>query len=415
MSPNMPPPAPMKLPYKGQPLPIDVNLLVLGNTMQPGYIPNPERERGHKLSHLTQLKPLKADLDRDMLHDKHILQSLSRPTNVDDSYYDRFERLERDCIENDTAGKEKTGRVRSAGNHRSTRSNSGISRDRKRPKSSSVTPQNRKSENFFETAMSFDDETKVNTKTNSESKTNLKTLRKSSANRSSRKERPKSASSTIGRRLRSGKKSRERSLSRKRSEASRSRSLGSASFCSSRSGKSEKRVAKKPPRARSSRSRTRRPSPRPGENNEPLHVVTNPEKKYIAARSVSSTGTRQRQTLASNRKARFGLRSAPVRRERMIEMTSVKAPLHPAYSRPDRQPSATKRPDDPISAVKETNQTLNSLSEVHTLDHALFREPRRYMSTVPKLKMVVAPTPTPLATLIRQSSTKLLMGNTKVS
>ena len=235
-SPNKPPPLPPRPHPKGTPIPVNVNFLITGNA----YTGSLE-----DITSITRSKLRR----HSAAADKNMIKSLQRSPSVDNSFYDRFERLDRDWIEGDKAYKEKGGRVKN---------------DKKEvtrilpipPKSKTTSTKQYKitapiPERFLDVATNYDENFLGNIDKP------LRKKRTKSANLQNQEGKQRKRPST------SNHKSRERSISRKRSERSESKSqasVGSASRCSSRSGNNNNN--KRRSRGRKSRSRTRREGPR---------------------------------------------------------------------------------------------------------------------------------------------------------
>lgn len=416
-SPNKPPPAPAKMLPKGQPVPLNVNFFVQGSTIQRNENARTDsKENRTGNAKVTKSRPHSAHVD------KHVLQSMSRSPSVDNSFYDRFERLDRDTVIGDTAFKEKGGRVKSAGSEGNVRKRSSSSRPRRRSKSASSfgrkhtrdstcsakkPTQNDKS--FFEMAMSFDDETKQNTLTNAVRQISPRTLGIEAKHEHASRRRP-----------RSGRKARERSLSSKRSEGSDSQSshsVGNTSLCSSSGSKNERHFRKN--RSRKSRSRTRRTTPR-SSNNGRSSKKSSPERDTRPVRPDS--GASQRKRVATNDNIRHKLvikNLKTVTASSSFEIPECKGDFAyhytPTGNRPERKSSASKKDSHSVSAiaaVKKANNMHETLKEMKEIDRFMFHgETRPISSKLPKLKMIVAPTAMPLASLVRSTSAKMLMAN----
>lgn len=397
-SPNKPPPAPAKMVLKGQPVPININLMVQGSTVQRVQSANAAGKKENSkwtnvgIAQVTKCRPHSAHVDQ------HVLKSMSRSPNVDSSFYNKFERLDRDTIVGDTAYKEKGVRQKSAGHIRHLPHRPTSSKPRTRSKSATCTSRKQKpqSESFLETAMSFDDETTQNTLSNAVRQISPRTLG------------IKIKGGHIG--GNSQRKSRERSVSSKCSDGSDSqsgRSSGSGSWCSSR-GRRPARVQRKQV-VRKSRSRTRRATPKCLDYGC-SSKKSSPDRKTSYARSVSSAS---RTSIGSDTVLhRFVIRNMKptlAYSEPHEYIADFAYHYTPTVHRPEG--SATKRNVTGTAAIDAVRKA-NGVREPEDIDRIMFHEERRPISSkLPKLKMMVAPTAMPLASLVRTTSAKMLMTN----
>ena len=231
-SPNKPPPLPPRSHPKGTPIPVNANFLITGRAFTGSF---DDISNIHRRPHTAAV-------------DKNIIKTLKRSPSVDNSFYDRFERLDRDWIEGDKAFKEKGGRVKNDKKDAAPRLLPVP------PKPKTMSAKQHKTippipERFLDIAINYDEHFADN------SSKPLKKKRVKSANKQEGRNKNRKRPPT------NNHESRERSISRKRSERSESKSLasvGSASRCSSRSGNNKPRRQ----RGRKSRSRTRRDTPR---------------------------------------------------------------------------------------------------------------------------------------------------------
>lgn len=425
-SPNKPPPTPAKIVPKGQPVPVNINLLVQGNNVgsksqriQSAHYGVERRSRSVGVLP-ESIRPHTAHVD------KHVLKSLQMPQSVDHSFYDRFERLDRDTVVGDMAIKEKgvtTTRARSAGRQRTQqhrvpsaktkkRSQSATCNSRKPMKNEQINVNRNPSDSFFNLAMSFDDETTQNTLSNAKRQISPRTLGIET----------KTIENVSRRRPRSAKKSRERSLSSKRSETSDTRSVGSAGSRNNKSIRKEK--VDKPEgkvRHRKSRSRTRRILPKcPDDKNS--SKKSSPEVKPRSGRSVTRSGRRSSSTsdivssLSINHMDTLSTRPFSAKQEQggayAYEYLKVGR-----NANLEKRTCSAKRNGTGISAieaVKKANEVKDTLNQMKEIDRLMFTEEPRHMhvsSKLPKLKMIVAPTAMPLASYIRNTSAKMLMSN----
>ena len=426
-SPNKPPPAPERMLPKGQPVPLDINFLVRGSTIQrtqDDQSISEKRMSSAGVTRQTNSRPHSAHVD------KHVLESMSRSPSVDSSFYNKFERLDRDTIIGDTAYKEKGGRVKSAGSIRHVTQRPSFSKPRKRSKSASSTSRkcsqiddtkakkqtpSRSTGSFFEMAISFDDETQQNTLSNAVRQISPRTL-------GIEKKTPQ----PVRRRPRSGRKPRERSLSSKRSDGSDSQSSHSVATrgrCSSAGSRQERHNKKD--RSRKSRSRTRRSTPRISDHGN-NSKKSSPERKTNTSRSISSARHNQRKKVTSSNNAKHTLlvrklsdMPTPSCFE-TFETTERKgdfayhytpSPIRKSQDEKSRTFKQKEKGASAIDAVKKANNAKETLKEMKEIDQIMFPEERRYNSKLPKLKMIVAPTALPLASLVRNTSAKMLMTN----
>lgn len=437
-SPNNPPRAPTKMaPQRGQPEPINANFLLLGNHIDGVHGLHGHHSRAVPTASEGKKRPYTAHVD------KHVLDSLKRSPSVDNSFYDRFERLDRDSVIGDTAYKEKHVRgVKqskqrpASGRPASGRPTSGLCRSksrsfkhRTRSQSANVsTVSSRKSlrstGDFFKTAMSFDDETKQNTLNNAVRQISPRTVL--GANKATTDNRQ----STDGRRRpRSSRKSRERSPSCKRVERKgsvSSQSVGSTSVCSSRVSGADRKHRKL--RLRRSRSKTRRPTPRPCVSNKENNEQTGSSER--AARSESRASRRKMTNIADEVRQRLVSQtinalspdehlSVPLKVTHDTQTGSFAYSYSHPTLRQERKHSAPVRRNhnttglSAIDAVQRANETKvqENLRRMRELDKEMYPDDpgSRKVASIPRLRMVVAPTPTPLATLVRASSAKMLM------
>jgi hypothetical protein len=88
------------------------------------------------------------------------------------------------------------------------------------------------------------------------------------------------------------------------------------------------------------------------------------------------------------------------------------SPLRRSQDEKCRTSKRKEKGHSAIEAVKKANNAKETLKEMKEIDRIMFPEERRYSSSkLPKLKMMVAPTAMPLATLVRDTSAKMLMAN----
>lgn len=449
-SPNTPPRAPAKMAPKEQTL-LTMDLVIHGNQIENNgkFMTNVSNEldkhvKNGGLNTSVRPRPHTAHVD------KHVLKSLSRTPSVDSSFYDKFERLDRDSVIDDIAYKEKGGlnrqknqrgqsksrptsaRVRhtktSTKSKRRSKSANPTTRhhecsipnvgkatcshkpSKERPKSAGTAPRPSATSTgiFFETLMSFDDETKQNTLTNAVRQISPRTvLNKNRHYQTAQNTHPNN-------RPKSGRKSRERVPSNKHGErrnsiASRS-STGSASNCSSRSGRNDKRLSRRS-RSRKSRSRTRR---------------TTQQTKF------SEYGCSSKRNSSQINAERH---KADILRQKMVAMTINALPNDEVVSAPVtsqtgsfaysynhvRPPSGKKKSPSKCSRLPTTSALINAVHTANTAQENMEMQlscfnnndfihsyQRPVTSSVPKLKMIVAPTATPMASMIRTSGTKVL-------
>lgn len=382
--------------------------------------------------------------------DKHVLKSLTRSPSVENSFYDKFERLDRDSVVGDTAFKEKTvqKRVKSAGvstKQRSTlariRIPSRLVKSKRRSKSASAAVRNRardtiksseatnyhakekerpKSANavlrkslrqtstgsFFETAMSFDDETKQNTLTNAVRQISPRTVLKGN-----HKDRSRAQTKQVKNCPTPRSKPRERSPSCQRSSRRDSigtRSTGSESVCSSRSSRRSKRLPRRL-KSRKSRSRTRRETPHPTF----CTFGSSSKKSLNAVNHKRDTDTMIQKVVRETIKAipNDEVVSAPMKRD----TGSFAYSYNHVRPKSNKKSSSTKTAAAPIEAVQKANKIaeskhLNIMNDM-SVNVIPIRRPLRVSSTVPRLKMIVAPTATPIASYIRTAGAHMLMNH----
>ncbi|KAH3711360.1 hypothetical protein DPMN_070865 [Dreissena polymorpha] len=450
-SPNNPPHAPAKIAPKGQPLPLNATFLVQGQhidkaSSETKVVPKCKQKTCTSDNNAETVRDTQGCklLSKDVIESKlmaitgpvdiRVLQSTVRPPSVDNSYYDRFERLDRDLVIGDTAYKEKGGRVRSASSKsrrpRSGRKRISSAKERKRSVSASMSrrklPDERSTGSFFVTAMSFDDETKQNTLSNAVRQISPRTvlgLNKTGC--------PKEKSQSADKRRRAvlRGKSRDRSPSCKRSDRSNSvssRSVGSASVCSSRAAcRSEQRKL----RPRMSRSRSRRATPRPNFKGAENSSTVISETKSSSVRSISRTSRKPRTTISDEVRHRLVLstiNSLPKTEHISMPLKVTHDASNGSYAysyshvglRGERKSSAKVRRSANRDEVGEIDAVLranvvNEYSGTHNRDKLWSVDGKRAAhsasSSVPKLRMIVAPTATPLATMVRDASAKMLM------
>ena len=443
-SPNKPPPCQAKPQQKGMPIPVNINLLITGNAIEgSGSV-----ER-HPKSGKSKQRPQSAVVD------KKIMKTLKRSPSVDHSFYDKFERLDRDWVEGDKSFKEKGGRVKTDQKvHR-------IPTAPQKAKTACAKERNVTKhipERFMDLAIAYDGTNVDNTFKTSKTK-RIKSANTTRQARNTRSRKRRSASSHV---------SHERSISRKRSERSDSKSrasVASGSRCSSRTGFNRNRRV----RGRKSRSRTRRDTPRysnygsttrqnPTRNDilkqnfistsvEKLNLdkrsnetsIPNDDKRIQSAnltneapgRKYSYVGTvRNRRILSANVvKLRVDLQQLKddhscvdagllrVSKERKISQSKVDTKLDSKSGIKNNSASTEKIVQtDPVHSfadetVRSKDETVHNRDEtVRTKDETVrSKDEKRKISTeVPKLRMMVAPTalPTFLKTLSLRSLTR---------
>ena len=425
-SPNKLPPSRPRPQSKGTPIPVNVNFLITGNAIK-----GSESLERHPKSAKAKLRPHSTSVD------KNIMKTLKRSPSVDHSFYDKFERLNRDWVEGDKAFKEKGGRVRNDSKvHR-------IPTAPPRPKTVSARQRSVSKhvpERFLDLAITYDDNSIDNT-AKSTKKKRIKSANVARQERNTRSRKRRSASSHF---------SRERSISRKRSERSDSKSLASVasgSRCSSRTGYNRNRRV----RGRKSRSRTRRDTPRYANygsttRQSPLRngilcknierVISASVEKRPNEESLSDDGKRiQSANLANAIPGRKYSYVGTVTNRRILSANVVKLRVDLKQLKDDHscvdagliRVSKTKEPRSKGDAkhdikgdTKRSSVSVDKIvpndPETSAADETTYSKEKRKLSTeVPRLKMMVAPTalPTFLKTLSLRSLTRSSVGRNK--
>lgn len=426
-SPNIPPRAPAKIMIKGQPIPLSMNFVIQGtNIERKDFKLNPDTSNQERKLKWTVFNNAPKPRPHSAHVDKHVLKSLSRSPSVDSSFYDKFERLDRDSVVGDVAYKEKGGnlnmkrtantksksrpasarvRCKSSSGKIKRRSNSASSVTRKPHKDASTS-------SFFETVMSFDDETKQNTRDNAVRDISPSIfLTSRTQNKQTTQKRQK-------RRPKSGFISRERSPSCKRSErrnSIESRSAGSASVCSSRTSRSSKRIYKKQ-RPRKSRSRTRRISSTTG-----VPDLESSSRKSSAVR-IQGEGSKTKRKNTNMERQKMVTNTINALPSNEFVSVPIKTdenfaygynPTGIQYARPNSSNTRTIRLNrtSPIGAVQKANKVRANGNIVLERDNSE-RNRKILSSGIPRLKMMVVQTPTPIPTLVRTIGTQMLMQRT---
>ena len=419
-SPNKPPPAPARTQPKGTPIPINANFLITGSALTGrGTLEhNPKNSR-------SKHRPQSATVN------KNIIKTLQRSPSVDNSFYDRFERLDRDWVEGDKAFKEKGGRIKTDRNDNSKTQQAQTSRSKSTSAKHGNTGVNKhNTERFLDLAMIYDEEGLDDNNKNTRKKRN----KSATISRQDRENRSRKRPST------SSHKSRERSISRKRSERSDSKgvaSVGSGSRCSSRSGSHRNRRG----RGRKSRSRTRRETPRYNSygstsRNSPERkpslvrnstndrvisasvVKLNPDRRKLENERVQSANV---VNLSADRKPVY---VGTLSKRRVLSANVVKLRVDLKQLRDDDHPCVNagliRGSSENVSGKQRERKSSSATSyrkisqEVHretnVVDNVTSSEKeRRISSIVPKLKMMVAPTATP--TFFKSLSLKTSLTN----
>ena len=425
-SPNKPPPCPTKPQQKGTPIPVNINLLITGNAIE-GSGSADRRQKSAK----SKRRPQSAVVD------KKIMKTLKRSPSVDHSFYDKFERLDRDFVEGDKAFNEKGGRVK--GDQKVHK----IKTAPPKPKTACAQEQNIAKhipEHFLDLAMAYADD-KVNYTAKSTKKKRIKSASAARQERNTRSRKRRSASSHV---------SRERSISRKRSERNESKdraSIAGGSRCSSRTGFNRNRRA----RGRKSRSRTRRDTPRyvsygsttrlNAERNDSLKgrvISASIEKLNLDKRSdeksMQNDGKRiQSANLVNETAERKYSYVGTVKNRRILSANVVKLRVDLQQLKDDhscvdagllrvskeRNKADAKHDKKRQSVSVETSVQTDSGNSViddtvHSKNETVRSkdEKRKMSAEVPRLRMMVAPTalPTFLKTLSLRSLTRSSVG-----
>lgn len=338
---------------------------------------------------LTKTRPHSAQLNR------HIVPALARSASVDSSFYDKFERVDRNSVISDTHNKRKGSGVKRAGQqhlHKTSRHSENEQRKMSaRPKFAAQHKNKEYSNNlvgnYFNAWKSFDNETQFNTLSNAVRQISPRTLgieRKQVIDLNTRgRHRP-----------RSGRKKRERSISRKRNECcvktgATSESLISipSSIGNYNNNNNNNRKARK---KRKSCSRIRRPSSSYSNNNNSRCESTSNknDRKNSAVSALSLVSSVKTLKRKSNEDVTRRSRSAPVTKQPEPITTFVRdrtndKPYQLQYviNRGRKEGNCSKRfnsEHDPIRAVTKANDIFTC------------KEKTQKFLKCPKLKMIHA-------------------------
>ena len=456
-SPNIPPHAPAKMTSKRHAVPFIMDLEIHGSHIdQKDHSTHCEGDNRIPKDTQNNVRPRPHTAHVD----KHVLKSLSRSPSVDSSFYDKYERLDRDSVMGDVAYKEKGGvkqkegvkkktrpasaRVRNSCKHakskrraksanpstrlrqqtapsETTKHSTNTINDKnvrkERPKSAGSLPTRRNTNkgSFLETVMSFDDETKQNTLSNAVRRVSPRSILNKNVNKQTNN------ISTVKRCLNSKGISRERSVSSRRN--SRSDSIGNSSIAStissiSRNSRGDKRLLRRP-RSRKSRSRTRRDIAQPTfsdfgssskKNSSLRDAIVNEkritERQKIVAKTINALPNDELVNApASNGTGSFAYHYNHVRPQSGKKHSAVKK---------RGLPNTTTL----INVVKNANKVQDNIyygenaciKEFPYIENDMDNSSQRrnVSSSVPRLKMMVAPTATPMASRIRATGAQML-------